>query len=101
MEPLIKNGALLNGSVVLHSEMVGDRCLILVADERQYVTAWLPPKTPGVRWEWLWGHYRQTGAAALDNFLARYSDAGGADYTRVRDALREALSTWQKGVSRG
>jgi hypothetical protein len=96
MESRIKNGALLNGSTVLHSEMLGDRCLILVADERQYVTAWLPPKKPGIRWEWLWDHYRQSGATALENFLARYSDAGGTELLRVQDAVREALTNWQK-----
>lgn len=96
MEPRIRNGALLNGSTVLHSEMIGDRCLILVADERQYVTAWLPSKTSGVRWEWLWGHYRQSGTTALENYMARYGDAGGTEYDRVRKEVREALSAWQK-----
>ena len=94
---MIETGAKIGGNTVLFTAEVGDRCLILTADNREYVSGWLMPEVKGMPREWMYGHYRQRAVAAVDNFVARYSDAGGEHVGVVRQQLTEAISAWSRG----
>lgn len=97
----MNKGDKINGYTVIHTETFGERTLLLVGDDREYVTGLLMPEVEGMRREWVYGNYRTDAAGALINYMGRYDGYHGTEYARVKAAVTESLSEWKKGAHRG